>query len=266
MSELYDFKKLKEYLTSLGYQVGDANPFTPYMEDLDFTQIENLEFVSISDGGGIKITGKDGRIHIGGIYKKEFYHDWKGRISDPKIHLCNCETIQKWGRDAFRHVNHVPAPYFDKSSLQERNMEVGELCGYCKQLLQQQNKDYSDFADFVGQMREQFGAVGQTDAVDVDINGYTRDWKRISDAFRKKKEFRCEKCGWQPDNDFDKRFIQVHHKSGIKVDNSESNLLCLCIECHSKMDERHRENFSTGANKIQLEAFKKLLNNEDKTK
>ena len=88
-----------------------------------------------------------------------------------------------------------------------------------------------------------------------DIFGYTKNWERISRDYREKKGYVCEKCGEKITNPFDFHFMHVHHKNGKKADNKESNLQCLCIECHSKIDNVHKERWTKGSNKILLDEF-----------
>ena len=42
---------------------------------------------------------------------------------------------------------------------------------------------------------------------------------------------------------------------GDKLDNRESNLECLCIKCHSEVDDTHRRNFSSLAKQGLIQEF-----------
>lgn len=62
---------------------------------------------------------------------------------------------------------------------------------------------------------------------------YTDDWKEISTKHKIALEYTCEKCGVKLINH--KHLLQVHHINGVKGDNSDKNLVVLCLDCHKKM-------------------------------
>ena len=70
-------------------------------------------------------------------------------------------------------------------------------------------------------------------------NVYPREWTRISKQMKTKKNYTCEKCNWQVKDSYERRFIHTHHENGDKMNNTNDNLIVLCIECHSNVDIYH---------------------------
>ena len=130
-----------------------------------------------------------------------------------------------------------------------------QLCGYCSQILASKFENEShNSTDFVGLLK-QTENISPNENEEVDIFGYTKNWEQISQAFRHIHKFTCEHCKIQIVNPFDQHFIHTHHKNGNKIDNRESNLECLCIRCHSEIDDHHKLRLNSGANKIILNEF-----------
>ena len=139
------------------------------------------------------------------------------------------------------------------------NMQAEELFGEdmvgIKALLVNSVSNTQGFYDALGggeqnEMPEQ---------VDIDMFGYIKEWQKISEYIRKKHQYVCENCGVIL-NGFNKRFLEVHHINGNKLDNREYNLKCLCIRCHSEIDERHKENYQTSrSNRTRLQQYLKCL-------
>lgn len=258
---IFRFNGLKSCLTSLGYQLEEAKPWVPITgQDVGIEEFKSGN-VTFDPNGGVNLK-VDGIKHIGFLYKRSY------RLADhgkPRMHICKCKTIQDFIRRGsfeveYRFAETDKVMVIDKND-RERDKEIGDLplCQNC--INQLQNSRYGlvrgskDFAKLVGQINQANMAKQEKEDKEKDIFGYTKNWERVSRDFREKKDYVCEKCGIKITNPFDFHFMHVHHKNGKKADNRESNLQCLCIDCHSKIDNTHIERLKKGSNKIILDDF-----------
>lgn len=62
--------------------------------------------------------------------------------------------------------------------------------------------------------------------------GYTDDWDSIATKIKVAAGYQCSNCRVKvsPHN----RLLHAHHKNGVKSDNSFSNIIALCADCHRK--------------------------------
>lgn len=67
---------------------------------------------------------------------------------------------------------------------------------------------------------------------DKTNSGYIENWKDISKSMRESANYICNDCGVNLSTA--KNLCHVHHKNGIKYDNSPENLLVLCKDCHRR--------------------------------
>lgn len=191
------------------------------------------------------------------LIKKSFYFEWNGRSSIPKAHLCLCSAIQEHGEESYKYANSQPVEVFDRGSRKLREVNNLEVCGYCSKILRGEYakaKTIDDFIEILKKTNE--GMYDQEEDQDVNYSGYVRKWEEISQAYRELKKYTCEKCGIVMD-DFEGRiYCHVHHKDGNKLHNNTKNFQCLCIECHSQIDDNHRKNFSTKAQQVMIKRFR----------
>jgi hypothetical protein len=256
--ELYKFKNLQKKLNEDGYQEVLESRFEIVKKD--FTQEEakgNITFKN--DGIYLKINGDDQK---GYMYIKTADIDQYGF---PKFHTSNCQVITTQ-KNQNRFQNHYFWSNSNKVDIKQRGSTVIhkdvnlQLCGYCRNAANINN--YSDTNGFFNLLDIQTPTTNRNRDVELDIYGYTKDWQFISKLYRTKMNFTCENCSIKINDNYDKRFLEVHHKNGDKLNNSDSNIECLCVLCHSNEDKKHQENFSKKNNQIKIKSFVERYKND----
>lgn len=252
---IHNFEGLKSLLTSLGYKVGDAVGYKA-IDIADITQEDvNSGSIEFTDDG-IFVTS-DGVRHQVFMYKRDYHLK---KYGEPRAHIRKCKVI-----NSFTTANGTVPMYrrANTDTVQVRDMDNGyqntiisnlPICSKCIAIAQEAfpGMNVTDFIEF---LKNNDDNALETD-VEVDIFGYTRDWEFISRSIRERHEYTCENCGLQITNPYDQHFIHVHHKNGCKIDNRASNLQCLCLRCHAKVDKHHESNLiSSAANRIVYDDF-----------
>ena len=268
MNPICTFEKFRKALEDRGLQVSDATSFVAIGgEDV---LPENIQNISFEPGIGIKYDLSNGRSTKVFLYKRRYKLQLYGK---PRYHIRECQTIQEFmNSGSFRreyrmaNTDEVKVINWDDYN-KEVFVNALPLCKYCQNIVMEEARkgvespDYNHFksaSSDSSSYSELLRYENDTNTeVWVDINGYTDDWPAISHAYREKHDFTCERCGVKMESVLDYRFMQTHHRDGQKTNNKESNLECLCIECHSQVNDVHRANFSSGANVIMLESFRK---------
>lgn len=255
-SPIFDFAPLKEFLKRRGYTIGTRSayePFTP--EDVKATDITNGSMSFTSEG--IFVRGDDGVDRQVFLYKKDYHLEKYGK---PRFHICKCETIEEFisigrFRQHYVRANSEPVPVIDlDNGMILKKIDALPLCNYCRKIVTGYgNMDSSDFVEMLKSAND--NQQKDYEGVELDLFGYTKDWDMISKQYRNKHQYTCEKCGLKIDDDYDRQYIHVHHINGDKLNNKENNLQCLCLYCHAHVDDRHKKNLTTGANKYIYEDF-----------
>lgn len=240
-------KTLNEYLDEQNYVQVVGVGFQVIRKDL--TQEENAGNISYrNDGVYLNVNGQE--------FKGYIYLKYKVRISQygyPKFHIKKCGPLET----AIQNGDFLGRYYWHNSntvSIEDRpsghiHKDINlELCGYCRS-----HNSPSSTQEFYTELEEN-DELNQEEDIEVDIFGYVREWHRISQQYKTKKNYTCEKCNIQMLG-IDKRYIHTDHKNGDKTRNIESNFECLCILCHCYKDEKHRQNFGKRKMKRELLVF-----------
>ena len=255
--KLYKFGRLRDFLTRSGYQVEKGEPFKPVrIEKVDLRNLRASNVIIKEDG---LIYYQDPMTKVerqAFLYKKRFYFKDDKK---PKFHLCICETIQQYGEEEYGVSNEGTVVVKDTSNHgRARTVSGLELCYNCRKILSSKYHLPQTSEEMERILRE--AAEAEVKDIDLDMDGYVKNWKQISTAYRRKMNCTCENCGIHLKGR-DMRFMHVHHIDGNKLNNKEDNFQCLCIRCHANVNDHHRERFSSGDRLKQLREFEEKFGN-----
>jgi hypothetical protein len=174
----------------------------------------------------------------------------------PKYHFSNCSALismrasgkfDKYvisttvdGVFSIRMIqNNIPHQKYEKLHVCKNCLNEFHLKGFDSQKMSPAEKTRfvakfvpDDFFSLYPQSL--FSQRPKYDYQNAPSNVYTADWDQISNRLRGEVGWRCQLCHYdlkQPDM---RRYLQVHHKNGLRYDNDISNLIPLCVRCHAE--------------------------------
>ena len=170
-----------------------------------------------------------------------------------KFHVADCRTLQEMRRkgrfERYVVTNRLDGQFyisgFDWRTKREREgwTEL-RVCQNCLKKLNyqgaRQGKAWSiaktfSIEEFFATYSSFFPHMPSRQAGDAESDVYTEDWAQVAGRYKAEKEFRCESCRVNlRDN---RQLLHVHHKSGVKSDNSHNNLMALCAACHREQSD-----------------------------
>lgn len=206
--------------------------------------------------------GSDDTLELFGQKILVYIRDQRGGYnSQYKFHIANCSTL----RDAQtnnrydRYVASVNTTGIFKvniihgNSWADENQDVEmKVCKNClnklnyknyRKSINQRNVIYNDFDlnEFFDHYKRQNILKPKYSDITAPLNNYTRDFKEVADKIKEDENYICRHCNI--DLTRTRQYLHAHHLNGIKTDNSKSNLIPLCIYCHSKQaNHSHMKN------------------------
>lgn len=251
------FDEFAAALERHGIHVGEAKDVYREISSEEVSIREIREGTMVFENNGIFVKMRDGSKQQVFLYKRSYNIAAYGK---PRYHICKCETIQDFMNDKgeipqYRKSNTMPVMVIDRSDGNiDKEIDSLPLCRYCAKMIGNVSANMTSDA-FVEILRKAHPQEEeQPKDLRVDMFGYTDDWQMISLAYREKHHFTCEKCGVQVDP-LESEYMHVHHISGDKTDNSEANLQCLCIKCHSEVNATHVHNFARRSQQLLIAEF-----------
>ena len=81
----------------------------------------------------------------------------------------------------------------------------------------------------------------------VDEKGYSSNWSWISRDFKMGVNWTCQQCHLYLGAKENRNLLHVHHMNRNPSDNSKSNLIALCVQCHSSQPGSGHKRIATAS-------------------
>jgi len=226
----------------------------------DFDVDDELDKGIDIDVGEIELSPDTGLLSYKGSQVVLYIPDHSFKVEDAlldadkgnKFHVADCKTLDQMKQrrrfDRYRVTNNLSG-LFDISGMHSETKESIEgkadlnVCKNCLNMLNYKGASqltsasktqlvsefsleefFSTYSSFFKKLPKQLAAKIK--------QGYTDDWAKISSARRSEKNHTCQSCSLSLAEH--KNLLHVHHMNGDKTDNSDENLMVLCIDCHRK--------------------------------
>ncbi len=250
MEIIVDFSQLQKLANSL------AKKKVEFSLDAKDQEFEPLDIELSGDGIQInpnEIEIVDGLLSYKGrqvlLYIKDHTYNYDKAIIDGqngnKFHVAHCKTLEemisKKRYQRYVATNNLSGS-FKISASNRPEIEVKlRVCQNCLEFLnykksressgvKKQNAVTFSVKEFFATYSSNFRYMPQyKDSVDI---GYAKNWNSISKTLRAQNDYTCSTC--EVNLSAYQFLCHVHHRNGVKQDNSEGNLQVLCADCHRK--------------------------------
>jgi len=234
----------KEIEFDISANITHIDPIDKALNEGVEVRLEDIEF----DTGLAAYHGRQVLLYIkdhGGRVENALQDGSRGN----KYHVADCSMLDKMrkrGRfDRYVVKNDLTGSFVVSGTNWKTNTPMeGEaklkVCKLCLEHLNYQGyrngnrgKIFSSFdlSDFFDKYSS-FFKTSPSGVADTRYSDYTEDWTLVSRKVKQQHHYVCQECG--VDLGSNRPLLHVHHKNGVKQDNSAANLIPLCADCHRK--------------------------------
>lgn len=197
---------------------------------------------------------RDGNYQRLGLYLQYYKRRYLVDGRSPSLHIDICDNVTML-KHIMRATNSPFVNYYETETHREFVNVRLKVCKKCLANLRERlsiSIKGTTLDEFLLSVEENEKTMCKTSNAD----GYAMNWRQISRAYRETRDYKCEQCGYHLKDMTKTKFMQTHHIDPYaKMNNKRSNLKCLCVKCHSEVDEHHRRQFESFENQMLLSEF-----------
>lgn len=179
-------------------------------------------------------------------YLKELGIDWKVWLEEKKQqkkrYCKNCGKELKGDQYSFcsrscsatfNNKKRNSHKELNEASIKPKKVKLDKKCLFCGNIINSRNKFFCSNLCQLNYQKQQYlnnWKLGLESGLsgEFGISSYIRNY------LLNKSNYKCELCGWGEINTFTNKIpLEIHHKDGNYLNNSEDNLQVLCPNCHS---------------------------------
>jgi len=205
--------------------------------DIDISELE------VADDSTLEYKGRKVLVYIRDQRANRY-----GEKKEYRYHISDCDTLQKMKRGKRYDSRYVVTN--NRTGVFEVNIEGIEqeeelkVCKNCLRELAYNNyinshdpnslKVFNNFSldEFFSRYDTSIKRLPIHTVKTAPIDKYADDHDQIALRYKQGQGWKCEQC--KRDFSKDKKYLHAHHINGHRADNWSSNLMALCICCHSK--------------------------------